>query len=467
MYTFIYKAADVPSVQRLLEHDKAALIVAQYGHARCVTHIRRGLEGLRREVLAQANGPVRFSADAFLEKVNERLAADAQSSLRPVINATGIPIHTNLGRVPLAAEAIAAINAVAAYTTLEYDLETGERGTREGRLTDLLTELTGAEAALVVNNNAAAVVLALNTLARDRDVVVSRGELAEIGGSFRIADIIARSGARLVEVGATNKTRLQDYAAAIDEDVTVLLRVHPSNYRIEGFTEQVTREELSQLAREKDIVAIEDLGSGALIDLAQFGLPAEPTVRDVLASGMDVITFSGDKLLGGPQAGIIVGKTALVEPMRANPLYRALRPDKLSIAALEATLRLYHDPDRLPERLPLLRMMTTPLEVLRERAARLRWSLPAALRARVATQDDVGYTGGGALPRQAVATVVLAIDPVSMSIDTAAKTLRENTPPVIARRAKGRLLLDFRTIAPSELQTLSDALRRLLTAASR
>ena len=462
----LHTPGDLPSVQRLLENEEAVLVAAQYGRVRCVAAIRAGLDTVRAQILAQTNGPVFFSPETFFEELRAQLANSDRTSLRPVINATGIPIHTNLGRVPLSPEAVSAIQQAARYTTLEFDIESGERGEREGRATALLQELTGAEAALVVNNNAGAVVLALNTLALNRAVVVSRGELAEIGGSFRIADIVHRSGARLVEVGATNKTRLRDFAAAIDNDTAALLRVHPSNFRIEGFAEQVSREELAQLARERNIVSLEDLGSGALIDLAQYDLPAEPTVRAVLASGMDVITFSGDKLLGGPQAGIILGRAALLEQMRANPLYRALRPDKLSIAALEATLRLYHEPDRLCERLPLLRMLTAPLDVLRERAARVRWALPAALRERVTVQEDVGYAGGGALPREAVPTIVLAIEPSPTSIDAAAKALRHESPPIVARRAKGKLLLDFRTIAPAELTAIYHSLRRLLTAES-
>ena len=329
-----------------------------------------------------------------------------------MINATGVVLHTNLGRAPLGRAALARLALVAArYSNLELDVRTKARGSRYDHVDGLLCRLSGAEASLVVNNNAAAVLLALESLARGREVVVSRGELIEIGGAFRIPDIMARSGARLVEVGTTNRTRLADYASAITPETALLLKVHPSNYRVVGFTESVRTAELAELGRARGVPVLEDLGSGCFLDLRPWGLPREPTVPETVAAGADVVTFSGDKLLGGPQAGIVVGRRALVERLRQNPLNRALRIDKLTLAALEATLRAYEDPATAPREIPTLRMLSESAAVVRRRARRVLRRVPAAARTALGLTVVAGRSevGGGALPLAELPTAALAL----------------------------------------------------------
>lgn len=438
----------LPSVQRLLEAADGAGLLALGGRSAVVAALRAALADARTAILAGA--PVPDDA-TLLAAASAALAA--APALRPVLNATGIVLHTNLGRAPLAEEAVAMVAAVAGgYANLEFDLESGRRGTRDAAVEQLLCELTGAEAALVVNNNAAAVLLALSALAAGGEVVVSRGELVEIGGGFRIPEVIAQGGARLVEVGATNKTRLADYRAALRPETRVLLRVHPSNYRIQGFTAAPPLAELVGLARETGLPLVEDLGSGALLDLAPSGLPNEPTARASIAAGIDLVAFSGDKLLGGPQAGILVGRAAMLAPLRRHPLLRAVRIDKLSLAALQATLRLYADPRQAMERVPALRMLATPAAVLQARAAQLAALIGAA--AEVVPAE--GFAGGGTLPAAALPGWAVA---VSGPAETLAARLRRHDPPVIGRIAADRLLLDVRTLPEDALPQVAAAVR--------
>lgn len=386
--------------------------------------------------------------------------------LSRVINATGVIVHTNLGRsrLPVAA-GDTLVMASQHYSNLEYNLSTGRRGSRYDSVTDVLCELTGAEDALVVNNNAAAVLIALETLAKEREVIVSRGQLVEIGGSFRIPDVMRASGARLVEVGTTNRTHLRDYHEAISERTALLLRVHSSNFRIIGFTSEVANNELVQLGREHAIPVMEDLGSGCLIDLARFGLAREPTVREVVASGMDIVTFSGDKLLGGPQAGILLGKRQFIDQIKKNPLNRALRIDKFTLAALESVLRLYLDEEQALRDIPTLAMITEPAEEVARRATRclirLQEQHPTACRFELLPVES--RVGGGAMPEQAIASWAVAIQPETMKIQLVEKRLRQAPTPVIGRVEEDRLLLDMRTVVEDEIDLLAESLAAALS----
>jgi len=399
-------------------------------------------------------------ADALAARAIERAQRAGVFSLRPVINATGVVLHTNLGRAlmsPLALERLTAVGA--AYANLELDLATKERGSRYSHVEGLLARLTGAEDALVVNNNAAAVLLALETLAHGREVVVSRGELIEIGGEFRIPDIMLRSGAVLREVGTTNRTHLRDYAEAITPNTGLLLKVHTSNYRVVGFTADVPSRELVELGRACGVPVMEDLGSGSLVDLRSYGFPYEPTVPETVAAGVDLVSFSGDKLLGGPQAGVVVGTRAIVTRLKKNPWNRALRIDKFTVAALEATLYAYEAGTAL-ETVPTLRLLTEPLARVRSRARAVLRRLPPATRARLAARvvDDRAQVGGGALPTVELPTAALAIGdgPTdAMSLDA---RLREGDPPVVGRIVDDRLLLDCRTVLPHQVVGLARAL---------
>jgi L-seryl-tRNA(Ser) seleniumtransferase len=431
-----------PELRPLLEREPRPLVVEALQQVQ--TALRAGFphgEELTRE-LAE---PAWYAARAA-----ELLGRMRQPSLRPVINASGVILHTNLGRAPLSDAAIAALAAAArGYSNLEFDLERGSRGSRYSHCVGLLVRLTGAEAALVVNNNAAALVLALNTLSRDREAVISRGELVEIGGSFRIPEIMARSGARMVEVGATNRTRPEDYEAALGARTGVILKVHRSNFRIEGFTEDVPVSRLAALARPGGIPVLHDLGSGLLLEPGPLGLPAEPTVAAAVRGGADVVTLSGDKLLGGPQAGIILGRRDLVERMRRNPLCRALRVDKLTLAALEATLGQYLDPERALHDIPVLRMLTAPAAGLAERADRV----AARLRDNgidATTAAGASTVGGGALPGFELPTTAVCVAASTGTVAELERRLRTGQPPVIARVQADRLLLDPRTVHESE-----------------
>jgi L-seryl-tRNA(Ser) seleniumtransferase len=394
-----------------------------------------------------------------------QLRAAAAWRLDRVVNATGVVLHTNLGRAPLSRAALARLAVIGRrYSNLELDVQTRERGWRGSHVDALLGWLTGAEASLVVNNNAAAVLLALETLAHGREVVVSRGELIEIGGAFRIPDIMVRSGARLVEVGTTNRTRVTDYAAAIRPDTALLLKVHPSNFRVLGFTQAPTTHELVELGRGRGVPVMEDLGSGAFLDLRRFGLPHEPMAPETVAAGADLVTFSGDKLLGGPQAGIVVGRRELVARLRQNPLTRALRIDKLTLAALEATLRAYETPEAALHEIPTLRMLTEPEARVRRRARRCLRALPPAVRTALDARvvGTRGQAGGGALPLAELPTAALALGSAAHPATALEARLRAGRPPVIGRIAEDRLLLDCRTVADDEVPLLAAAVSGLV-----
>ncbi len=413
-------------------------------------HLQELREGLRDGTIRELP---RFDSAQYGARLCAELIERRRGSLRRVINATGIIIHTNLGRAPLAPEAIEAIEQVArGYSSLEFDLGIGKRGSREAHVESLLTELTGAESALVVNNCAGAVVLMLNTFANAKEVVISRGELIEIGGSFRMPDVIAQSGARMVEVGTTNKTRLADYARAIGENTMALLSSHPSNYRVVGFSATPPLDALADLARERGLLCMRDLGSGSLVDL---GPLEEPTVSQTVAQGVDLVAFSGDKLLGGPQAGIIVGRAELTAKMKRNPLARALRIDKLSLAALTATLRLYMPPNDPRARIPVLRMITEPAAVVDERARQLLARLTRLPAAEAVIVDDVSYAGGGASPMLEIPTRVIRLSTEEIGVAELARRLRAGAPPVIGRIARSALCLDLRTVDSSEIPDLA------------
>jgi L-seryl-tRNA(Ser) seleniumtransferase len=446
----------LPSVDELLKHEGASALVARFGRSPVIAAIRDDLERLR-EAIRKATGALPGSADPLdvLDRVTVRLTADARRHHGHAINATGVILHTGLGRAPLAQAARDAVLDVArGYSIVEVDRRTGERNHREEAIAGLLRELTGAEAATVVNNNAAATLICLAALAAGRGVVVSRGQLVEIGGSFRIPDVMAQSGARLIEVGTTNKTHPEDYERALADarnDVALVLRVHPSNFRIVGFTSEVSLAELVALARRRGLPVMDDLGSGCLIDMTRFGLPGEPLVPESLAAGAAVATFSGDKLLGGPQAGLIVGEKASVERIRKHPLFRAIRPDKLTLAALEATLMLYRDPARALTLVPVLRMLAVPLAEIAVRADSLAVAAsrnPDAFTAGV--QDDASMVGGGSYAIERIPTRVLALTPRRGSGDALAEKLRLSEPPIFTRISEGRVLLDPRTIDPQE-----------------
>jgi len=419
---------------------------------------RHYLDALRQSILSgeYAGGAV-VDRDRLLRELSTFVRQYHRPRLTRVINGTGVIVHTNLGRSLLPALSMDILVSVSSgYSNLELDIGTGKRGSRYHHVDSLLCELTGAESALVVNNNAAAVLLALETLAKGKEVIVSRGQLVEIGGSFRIPDIMRRSGARLVEVGATNRTHSRDYQEAFTSDTGLLLRVHCSNYRIIGFTSEVTNTELAQLGKKHDIPVMEDLGSGCFIDLSRFGLAKEPTVQEAVASGMDIITFSGDKLLGGPQAGIIVGKKKYVDQLKSNPLNRALRIDKLTLAALESVLRLYLDEAQALREIPTLAMIAAPAEVVEQRA-RLFFEKCAGQMAdqcTLAVVPTFSQVGGGAMPEQNIASWAVAVQPLAMKVSLLEKRLRQAPLPVIGRVEADRLLFDMRTVGDDEILPL-------------
>ncbi|MFQ5897746.1 MAG: L-seryl-tRNA(Sec) selenium transferase [Candidatus Methylomirabilia bacterium] len=458
----------LPSVDQLLRRVEGHEALAAISRARLVAAVRELLAAERRRVLQGVGGPVALDAEGLAQRVVTELARAGPFSLVPVINATGVVLHTNLGRALLSSLAIERLRQVGtAYVNLELDVAEKARGSRYAHVEGLLCRLTGAEVGMVVNNNAAAVLLALESLARGKEVVVSRGELIEIGGEFRIPDIMRRSGALLREVGTTNRTRITDYAEAVGPDTALLLKVHSSNYRVVGFTAEVPARELVELGRQRGVAVMEDLGSGCLVDLRPYGFPYEPTVQEAVAAGVDLVSFSGDKLLGGPQAGILVGRRDLVERLKKNPLNRALRVDKLTVAALEATLYAYEAGTAL-QTIPTLRVLTEPLVAVRRRARRLLRGLSPEVRARlgVTLVDDRGRVGGGALPLVELATAAVALSPAGCSIQELDHALRAGEPPVIARIAEDRLLLDCRTVQNAEVALLARALSRLASAGS-
>jgi L-seryl-tRNA(Ser) seleniumtransferase len=423
------------------------------------------VEELRRQLLDESAPLPDLSVAVAARLAADHLRALETPSLRRVLNLTGTVLHTNFGRAPLAETALAAVQEVArGYSTLEYDLAAGQRGERHVHIEELFCRLTGAEAALAVNNNAGAVLLALAALAGGRSALVSRGELIEIGGSFRIPEIMAAGGVRLVEVGATNKTHLDDYRRAITPDTALILKVHTSNYRILGFTAAVPGEELAALGRERGVPVLEDLGSGLLLDLTGFGLPREPTVSETLATGIDLVTCSGDKLLGGPQAGLIAGRRELVARLKRHPLARALRLDKMTLAALEATLRLYLDPPRALREIPALRLLAASAGDQQQRCRELLAPLQAAAgtRAVIEVVAAAATVGGGAMPLAELPGFALAVIPQVITLQELTVRLRTASPPVIGRVQDERLLLDPRTLLSGEAELLARALAEAL-----
>jgi len=441
---------NLPGVDRLLESPAFEALLETYPRERVLGATREVLQAVRERVETEGESAVPQGTEAFAMLAEEALRLRSKPSLMPVINATGVVIHTNLGRSPLSRAAREAMaRAGEGYSNLEFDLGAGERGSRYVHCVDLLKELTGAGDALVVNNNAAAVVLSLNTVAQGRNVLVSRGELVEIGGGFRIPEILSQSGARLLEVGTTNRTRLEDYREALEGGgVAAIMKVHRSNFRISGFTEEASLDELAALARDRGLVLIHDLGSGLMMDPAFLGLPPEPRAPESLGRGAHVVAISGDKLLGGPQAGILLGDEDLIGRMRKNPLTRAFRVDKVTLAGLEATLRHYLDPEEARREIPTLRMISLNMEALETRTRSVAGTLASLEGLQVEVTRGEGVVGGGTYPGVAIPGWVLRMQVDGRSPQELARALREGDPPVVGRMEDGGVVLDLRTVDP-------------------
>jgi L-seryl-tRNA(Ser) seleniumtransferase len=458
----------IPSLDFLLREEAVLGLIEEFGRDAVVAEGRAVLDEARAAIAAPATGSgaaADVSPGNLVTRLRVNLEKKFAPSLSPAVNATGIVMHSGLGRAVLSKAAREALDAVAVgYSTLALDLESGKRVSRDRHVERLLRELTGAEAATVANNNAAATVLILNTLAKGKEVVVSRGQLVEIGGSFRMPDVMTTSGAVLREVGTTNKTHLRDYEAAVTENTGAILRVHHSNYRIVGFAEEPGIEELAALGRSRGVPVVDDIGSGALVDLTPYGLAAEPLVRASVQAGADIVCFSGDKLIGGPQCGIIVGKAAWIQKIKKNPLARAFRCGKLSLAALEATLKLFLAPEKLAERHPIYRMLALTPDELGRRAKKLAASLRKAIPAGVmiAVEDGRSQVGSGAVPVETLPSKALAVQAPGISAEELALRLRLLTPPIFARIHKDTVLFDFRTIQPAEDAIVERALVKLL-----
>lgn len=459
----------LPSVDELLLTETVVAMIAELGRTRVLFLIRQALESIRKDMRENSESPFSrletVTREILLEEVirrlNKAVRTERTSGLRRVINATGVVIHTNLGRAPLSENAKRAIVGAAGYSTIEYNVETGKRGTRCSNAEKLLAEITGAESALIVNNCAAAAVLVLSAFAKGGEVLVSRGELVEIGGDFRIPDVLTQSGATLKEVGTTNRTKLSDYEKALNFDTALILRVHPSNYRIVGFTDKPSVSDLSGLAREKGILLYEDAGSGAITNLNNAGLNDEPVIRDSLADGADIVSFSGDKLLGGPQAGLIVGRKDLIERLRKHPLYRALRVDKLICAALEATLGSFAR-EAEQEEIPVVKMLSMSAETITKRAHAFKTRLadsPNGLKIEIIPGHSA--VGGGAAPDVSPETSLLALTHTKHSDHELEEVLRLSNPPVITRIVEGKVLIDLRTVVESDEEELAEIFKAI------
>ncbi|HLE40411.1 MAG TPA: L-seryl-tRNA(Sec) selenium transferase [Nitrospirota bacterium] len=459
----------LPAVDEILKEQRTQQWLEKHPRVLVLEAIRTAVEERRKAILKSEEKEVgqkmaghSVSLPEILDHAEAILAELSEPSLRPVINASGVVVHTNLGRSILSDKAIQRIVEVSrSYSNLEYDIRAGERGKRYTHVEDILIRLTGVEAATAVNNNAAAVLLCLNTLARGKEVIVSRGELVEIGGSFRVPEVMERSGAKLREVGATNKTHLKDYEKAINENTGLLLKVHTSNYKIVGFTKEVTPAELSVLGKKRNIPVMWDLGSGSFVDLASYGVGDEPTVKQAVNAGVDVLTFSGDKLLGGPQAGLILGKKAYLDPVRSNPLARALRIDKLTLASLEATLTQYLDEEKAVREIPTLWMLTQPLEEIERKARLLARGFAGLSGLSVSLQDEMSQTGGGALPTGILPTKAVSISHQSLSANQIESRMRLGKPHVITRIKEGMVLFDPRTLNDEEIGKIVEAVGKI------
>ena len=440
---------ELPSIDQLLKHVRCEALLERYSRDYVTSHCRAALDQLRGDIRQSRERAVDVSEEAILDRIEQRISIDSRPGHVRVVNATGTILHTNLGRALLSQAALDAMLAVAAQPiNLEFDLAAGKRGKREETLEALLIDLTGAEAATVVNNNAAAVLLGLNTLAEGKEVIVSRGELIEIGGAFRIPEIMAKSGAILREVGATNRTHPADYENAINDKTALLLKVHTSNYKVVGFTAEVTLEQLVAIGKKHQLPVMEDLGSGALIDLSKYGLPKEPIVAERIQAGAELVSFSGDKILGGPQAGLLVGKKNWIGRINKNHLQRALRCGKLTLAALEATLRQYRQSPNIAQEIPTLRAFTRPMDEIRALGEALVPRLEAALGAsfRVQLKESTAQIGSGALPTEELPTAVVSVEHAKLSANAIAQKFRAANPPILGRIKENRFLLDLRTI---------------------
>jgi L-seryl-tRNA(Ser) seleniumtransferase len=461
----------LPAVDEILKETRTRQWLEQFPRVLVLEAVRAALDKRRAAILGPGENKIVdeqiFALSGILDDAERVLKNLSEPSLKTVINATGVVVHTNLGRSILSQKAIDRIaEAAGSYSNLEYDIPAGERGKRHVHVEGILKRLTGVEAATAVNNNAAAVLLCLNALARGKEVIVSRGELVEIGGSFRVPDVMERSGAVLREVGATNKTHLKDYEKAINENTGMLLKVHTSNYKIVGFTKEVSAEELVTLGRKYNLPVMWDLGSGGFIDLASYGAPGEPTVQEAARSGVDVLTFSGDKLLGGPQAGMILGRKTFLDAIRSNPLARALRIDKLTLAALDATLAQYLDPEKAVREIPTVWMLTQPLSEIERKASLLSGGLKKMgdRELTVSIQDDTSQSGGGALPMGNFPTKTVCIRHGRLSANTIESGLRLNEPHIIARIKEGMVVFDPRTLNDEEIGKIVEALKNVVTA---
>lgn len=455
----------IPAVDRLLDVPRLIEAASAYPRSLILRGVHEVLDEIRQGITEnKIEDPAFLSTEGISEKVVERVGLLAQSSLRAVINATGVVVHTNLGRSILSERVLERFKPLSGgYSNLEYDLTQGKRGSRYVHVEGILKELTSAEGAMVVNNNAGAVLLSLETLARGREAIVSRGELVEIGGSFRMPDVMRKSGVKMVEVGTTNKTHFRDYEEAINPETALLVRVHRSNFQIVGFTEDVDTSQLVELGNKYGIPVMEDLGSGCLIDFSKYGIPKEPTVQEALANGVDLLTFSGDKLLGGPQAGIILGRRDLIDAIKSNPMTRALRIDKLTLLALEETLNMYRDENVAVEEIPTLRMICESYKALKAKVRRLARMIGKLDTHKFALdqEDGISRVGGGALPLLELPSRLLCFIPERLSAHQIEKWLRSYSPPIIVRVEKDRVLLDVRTVQEEELQTVARAIKEL------
>lgn len=457
----------LPSVDKVLSNGCIIELEKEYPRSLIVEVIREQIDMARKRILALAEGELEsfdINEEILINEIKEQLKLKYALKLKRVINATGVVVHTNLGRSPMAEEIKEDLwGRASRYSNLEYDIESGKRGSRYSHLEDIVRKITGAEDVLVVNNNAAAVMLVLGTMAQGKEVITSRGELVEIGGSFRIPSVMEQSGAKLVEVGTTNKTYASDYEAAITENTGALLKVHTSNFRVVGFTNTPELEELREIGDKYDIPVIEDLGSGVFIDLSKYGLSYEPTVMDSLKKGADIVTFSGDKILGGPQAGIIVGKKKYIEKMKKNQLTRALRVDKFIICALEATMRYYIEEEMAIKKIPTLRMLTYTLDEIEEKAQRLH-DMICSLGIPAAVNIEVGHSqvGGGSLPLERIESRVISIVPESMSVSRLEESLRLCEDHIIGRIYDEKYIIDVRTLFDEEYEIICNQLKNIL-----
>lgn len=454
--------SSLPKIDELLKEEFVLEKLQNRGRNIVVEALRETVDFFRKEILAERL--TSFTKEQIFEEFSRKLFVKEAPALKKIINATGVVLHTNLGRAILSEQAVKnVINVSEGYSNLEYNLEEGKRGSRYSHVEELIKKITGAEAAMVVNNNAAAVMLVLNTLCHDREAIVSRGQLVEIGGSFRIPEVMKFSGAKLVEVGTTNRTHLKDYEESITENTGVLLKVHTSNYKIIGFTEEVSLEMLSALGKERNIPVVEDIGSGVLIDFSKYGFAYESTVQESIKKGADIVTFSGDKMLGGPQAGIIVGKKEYLDKIKKNQLTRALRIDKLTLAALEGTLRYYIEEEQAVKNIPTLNMILTSQEIHKRRAQRLKNKLLRSdSQLEIKVERDYSMVGGGSMPEEKIPTYVLKVRSSKITPEELEKGLRENSVPIIVRIYNGYVYMDLRTIFDKDFEILIEAFENIM-----